>query len=60
VIFSENKVTKLLIQEFSLSKYGFRRDVKLNEYRLKRIFTMCSQMNSPNFRFPNSNFYNNK
>ena len=29
--FSENKVTKLLIQEFFLSNCGFRQDVDLNE-----------------------------
>jgi len=34
VISSENKVTKLLIQEFFLFKYGFMRDADLNERSL--------------------------
>jgi len=35
IIFSENKVTKLLIRKIFFSKYRFRQDTNLNECELK-------------------------
>jgi len=55
IFFSENKVQKLFIREFSLSKYKFRQDVNLNKCKLKRmsdiIPILCLSVETKNISF---------
>jgi len=54
-ILSESKVTKLLIQEFSLFKCKSKQYANLNEYELKRIFIISSYVIKINLVFLSNN-----